>query len=569
MYRIDLPVDDDGLVERVLQALAFKYDDDVVKIDLKVYNPARIWKLYGTWARKGDNTPDRPHRKASILRDETSERLEVVSKEQLDDLALKIPQIQKQGLALSRNSGFNIETWIQKHKLPVKGPRDWSGGRLWVINPCPWNEAHTNNSAYIVELPNGAIGAGCHHSGCAGKDWHALRDIVEPGWRKKTWFASTDYGNAERLVVLHGDDLHYCHPFKKWFVWNGKRWKQDDTGEVIRRAKMTVRSISEEASKIEDDDKRKQKMWWALNSEGEKRIKSMIQLAQTELPVPVVPAQLDADPWLLNVLNGTIDLRSGKLQPHRREDLITKLAPVEWRGLDESLDLWDRFLDETTNGDDELKTFLQLAAGYSLTGDISEEVLYFVHGPAASGKSTFVEALKTAFGDYASTADFDVFLKRRDSGGPRNDIARLAGSRFVASIEVEEGKALAEGLIKSLTGGDVVAARFLYQEAFEFMPSFKLWLVANHAPKVAANDAAMWRRILRVPFEQVVPEERRDPTLKAKLRDPGFAGPAVLAWTVRGSLLWQNEGMQVPDCVKAATQEYREEMDPLRDFFED
>jgi putative DNA primase/helicase len=196
-------------------------------------------------------------------------------------------------------------------------------------------------------------------------------------------------------------------------------------------------------------------------------------------------------------------------------------------------------------------------------------VLFLVHGETNAGKSTFIEALKMVTGDYVSTADFETFVKSNKIGGVRNDIARLAGARLVVSIEVDEGKALAEGLIKSLTGGDSVAARFLYQEAFEFKPSFKLWLVANHAPKVAAHDGAMWRRILRLPFEHIVPEDRRNTSLKARLHDPVYAGPAILAWAVMGCLEWQRNGLKVPDCVKEATQEYRDEMDPLRDFISD
>ena len=192
-----------------------------------------------------------------------------------------------------------------------------------------------------------------------------------------------------------------------------------------------------------------------------------------------------------------------------------------------------------------------------------------MHGPAASGKSTFIEALKATLGDYATTADFEAFLSRRDVGGPRNDIARLAGARFVASIEVDEGKRLAEGLVKMLTGGDTVSCRFLHQEFFEYTPQFKLVLAANHAPKVREDDEAMWRRILRVPFEHVIPKDERDPLVKATLRDPTVAGPAILAWTVKGCLEWQSKGLGVPPRVEQATSAYREQMDPLKGFLDE
>ena len=378
----------------------------------------------------------------------------------------------------------------------------------------------------------------------------------------------TDLGNARRLVSLHGADLRYSHALQRWYVWDGRRWQPDTTGEVFRRAKATVAAIYAEAAAAADDEGRKAIGRWATRSEGEGRIRSMVSLAESEPKIPITTVQLDAEPWLLNCLNGTIDLRTGLLREHRRADLLTKLAPVEY---DPSarLDLWERVLDEATNGDAEFKAFLQRTAGYAATGDTSEEVLFFVHGPEATGKSTYLEALKAAFGEYAATADFESFLARRESGGPRNDIARLAGARFVASIEVDEGKRLAEGLIKMLTGGDTVSARFLYREAFEFRPSFKLFLAANHAPAVRDDDAAMWRRILRVPFEHSVPKEKRDPKVKATLRDPSVAGPAILAWAVRGCLDWQRNGLGVPPVVERATQAYREAMDPLTDFLED
>jgi putative DNA primase/helicase len=229
-------------------------------------------------------------------------------------------------------------------------------------------------------------------------------------------------------------------------------------------------------------------------------------------------------------------------------------------------ELWERFLSEATGGDRDICDFLQRAIGYSLTGDVSEEVLFFVHGPAAAGKSTFLEAIKAALGDYSKSADFETFVQRREVGSVRNDIAELAGRRFVVSIEIDEGKKLAEGLVKLITGGDTVRARFLYQEAFEYVPQFKLWLAANHAPKVKHDDMAMWRRILRIPFEQAIPKDRRDPAIKARLKDVRESGPAILAWAVEGCLRWRSERLGVPKTVQAATEEYRLDMDPLRDF---
>jgi putative DNA primase/helicase len=195
-------------------------------------------------------------------------------------------------------------------------------------------------------------------------------------------------------------------------------------------------------------------------------------------------------------------------------------------------------------------------------------VLLFLHGPAATGKSTFIEVLKATLGEYARTADFDTFLRRKGDRGIPSDIARLAGARLVVGDEVEEGKALAEGLIKQLTGGDTVTARFMYRDYFEFRPAFKLWLVANARPQVSADDAAMWRRILQVPCTTVVPEHERDDKLKSRLKAPEHLA-AVLAWAVQGCLEWQEIGLAVPDSVRAYTEDYRHEADPFATWVTD
>jgi len=294
----------------------------------------------------------------------------------------------------------------------------------------------------------------------------------------------------------------------------------------------------------------------------------MATLAASEYPVVARAAQLDADPWLLTVGNGTLDLRTGELRPHARDDLISKLSTVRYDQGARST-LWERFLATTTGDDAELAEFLQRLAGYTLTGDTSEKILLFAHGPTATGKSTFLEAVKAALGEHAATADFETFLKRRGDAGIRNDIARLAGARMVVSVEVDDGKALAEGLIKTLTGGDTVAARFMYREHFEFTPRFKLWLAANHRPRVRADDDAMWRRIVQLPFTHTLPESERDPTLKARFRNDPDIRAAVLAWAVQGCLEWQQRGLDIPACVRDYTEEYRRENDPLAEWIAD
>lgn len=378
-------------------------------------------------------------------------------------------------------------------------------------------------------------------------------------------YHTTDLGNAGRFVERHGRDLRYCFPIESWFCWDGVRWSTDRTGQVDRLAKETVRHIYHEASQALGDETRKRLAKWAVTSESIGRLRALALLARSEPGVPVLPDGFDADPLLLNVRNGTIDLRTGELRPHRREDLITRLVPVEYDP-DVTSPLWERFLDQTTGGDRDLLGYLQRAVGYTLTGKTDLENLFFIYGPTRTGKSTFLEALKGVLGDYCRTADFGTFLQEHKVGSPRADIARLRGARMVVSVEVEEGSQLASALLKMLTGGDTVTARALYQDSFEFRPAFKLWLAANAAPRVSDQDKGIWERIRRLPFVCSVPRERRDPLLKERLRDPEIGGPAVLAWAVRGCLAWQREGLGTCAAVERSTNDYRQSMNPLREF---
>jgi len=291
-----------------------------------------------------------------------------------------------------------------------------------------------------------------------------------------------------------------------------------------------------------------------------------LSLAQSEPGIPITQKQFDCDLWLLNCQNGTINLRTGILRRHERADYITKMVSVKYVPDAQSV-LWDNFLRRALP-DDEVRAFVQRAAGYSLTGDVGEEVLFFLYGPPATGKTTFLRAIEGCLGDYAATTDFETLIVNKNRNGPRNDIARLAGRRFVSSVEVEDGRRLAESLINQLTGGEIVTARFMYQESFEFIPQFKLWLAANNQPRISGIDGAIWRRILQIPFDIQIPKEERDHQLKIRLHKPQETA-AILNWLIEGCLAWQREGLSPPKAVLAATEDYRTTMDPLEEFITD
>ena len=242
--------------------------------------------------------------------------------------------------------------------------------------------------------------------------------IAAGGKTTSSNFNLTDLGNSERFIAHHGEQTLYCYLWRAWLAWAETRWKRDDAGRVHRLAKETVRSIYREASYAEEEDRRKGLAKHAAASESETRIRAMVELAKSEAPVS--PDELDADPWLLNVLNGTIDLRTGELREHRREDLITKLAPIEYDPRAEA-PAWEAFLERVLPGE-ELRAFVQRAAGYSATGDTSEQCMFIHHGPGANGKSTFQEAVSAALGDYAMRTPTETLLVKREGGIP-NDVA--------------------------------------------------------------------------------------------------------------------------------------------------
>jgi len=374
-------------------------------------------------------------------------------------------------------------------------------------------------------------------------------------------FNLTDLGNAERFAARHGEGVRYCYPWRKWLVWTGAHWERDDAGRVHRLAKETVRAIYREASDAKVEDRRKALAKHAAASESETRIRAMVELSKSERPIS--PDELDADPWLLNVKNGTIDLRTGELREHRREDLITKLAPVEYDPHAVAPAL-EAFLERVLPGE-ELRGFVQRAAGYSATGNTSEQCMFIHHGPGANGKSTFQEAVSAALGDYSMRTPTETLLVKR-AGGVPNDVARLKGARFVTASETEEGRRLAESLVKDLTGQDTISARFMWAEWFDFKPTHALHLSTNHKPEIRGTDAAIWRRIRLIPWAVTIPAVEQDKKLPEKLRGEL---PGILAWIVRGCSEWLREGLKAPEEVRQATRAYRAEMDVLAAFLAD
>jgi putative DNA primase/helicase len=318
----------------------------------------------------------------------------------------------------------------------------------------------------------------------------------------------------------------------------------DETGEPERRAKATAEAIRYEADGSDDDSRREALRKHASRSQSAGKLKAMLQVAETEREVVIRPEQLDRDPHVLNCKNGTLDLMTGELRPHKREDLLTMLAPVEFSPT-ATCPTFERFLDRITNRDKELANFLQRVAGYSLTGESKEKIFFVLRGEGDNGKTTFLEAIRYVLGEYAGQVPIDSLLKRKENSIP-NDIAQLRGKRFVTSSEPPAGRAFNDSLMKYLTGTGTLQARLLYKEFFDFTPNFKLFIDANRKPKVAGDDKAMWNRIRLIPFDAVITDAEKDKDLIDKLK---AEASGILAWMVRGCLAWQKEGLRPPECV--------------------
>ncbi|WP_242291279.1 MULTISPECIES: phage/plasmid primase, P4 family [unclassified Bacillus cereus group] len=380
-------------------------------------------------------------------------------------------------------------------------------------------------------------------------------------------FHLTELGNAERIAYYHGENVRYCNELE-WLIWNGKHWHEDSKRQIEAITAKTLRAIYGEAKATEDKYQSKLLHDWAKKCERRSiRINSILDVRPM---VSVKKKELDAHNFLFNCDNGVIDLKTGELLPHDRDLLLTKISPIKYDRNAECPN-WKAFLEsifKTPAGepDYELINYLQKAIGYSLTGVTKEQVMFFLFGNGRNGKSTFINIIQDLLGDYGRQTNSDTFLKKRNDSGINNDVARLDGARFVSAVESEEGQQLSEALVKQITGGEKMSARFLRQEYFEFTPEFKVFFTTNHKPIVKGSDEGIWRRIMLIPFTVTIPKDKIDYDLPDKLAKEM---PGVLRWAVEGCMKWQAEGLRAPEAVKAATAEYREDMDILAPFIDE
>jgi putative DNA primase/helicase len=373
----------------------------------------------------------------------------------------------------------------------------------------------------------------------------------------------TEAGAAERFVHLHGNDLRYDHRRRRWLVWQGHRWAPDTDAAVTRIALEFSRHWQHDALEISDTRRRKDTFTFAIALERRDRLTSLLAFARDLKPIADAGDRWDADPWLLGVPNGVLDLRTGTLRPGARNDRLTMSTAAAYNAT-ATCPQWEQFLTDVFENNADLVAFVHRAVGYSLTGDTGEQCLFFCHGAGSNGKGTLLNTLRhIVLGDYGHALPFSALEYDPRPGAASNELAALFGRRFVVSSEASESRRLDEGRVKWITGCDPIRARFLYCESFEFVPAAKFWLAANHKPIVRDDSHGFWRRMRLIPFTRVFGV---DATLGGRL---AAEASGILAWAVRGCLDWQQQGLCPPTAVVQATADYQRDSDPLGQFVDE
>jgi putative DNA primase/helicase len=378
-------------------------------------------------------------------------------------------------------------------------------------------------------------------------------------------YSLNDLYHAQRVVEFYGHHIRHCKELGGFLVWNNRRWTPDQTGQVwrwiIRAASQAYRADFTNTP----DHERLRLNRWITRAETSKNIQAVRSQLQAQPEIIAAADDFDRAPWLFNVNNGTIDLQTGKLREHRPDDMITKLAPTDFNPDCPKPGLWLNFLNEIFDGNADLIPFIHRACGYALTGSVTEQKLFFLHGLGANGKTTFLETLMFVMGDYARRLPSELLFTSRHDTHPTG-FADLKGCRLAVTSETEFGRPLAEATVKRLTGGDRLAARRMRQNYFEFEPTHKIFMCGNHLPVIHGTDHALWRRIALIPFGVTIPPERQDKDLPQKLR---AEAPGILTWLVTGCLEWQKKELADPPAITDATSSYRSDMDVLGAFLAD
>lgn len=371
----------------------------------------------------------------------------------------------------------------------------------------------------------------------------------------------TELRMSERLVDRFGDELRYCNALGGWHVWTGTHWALDEKRAARERAKDIARSIAHEAAEAGDAE-----LFRAAKRAGSSAgVSAILDLASSTPGVVFAASESNRDPWALNCTNGTLDLRTGNLRKHDKSDVITRCCPCAYNP-NATAPEFERFLAEV-QPDPEVRAYLARLLGYAANGIVREHILGVLWGVGQNGKSVLADCCAAALGDYARPGPASLIVANKASEPHPSDVATCAGSRLVLVHETKRGAEFDSSKVKLLTGGDLLTARFMRQDFFVFAPSHTLVMLTNYKPQADGADAALWRRVQLVPFDVVIPEERRDTRLKERIVENEL--PGVLRWLVAGGLEWQRTGLAPPKVIRDQTEQYRSGEDSVSTFIEE
>src|SRR5690625_566471 len=384
---------------------------------------------------------------------------------------------------------------------------------------------------------------------------------------KQKHYSYDDTGNAERFTDAYGDILRYSYTRKNWYFYDGKRWLIDQEGKIKNLADEVIENMKKEKIYVADgtDEEEAKKLFMRHLKATRNHNGKTNMIKESQHLVSITQEQFDNDPHVFNVQNGYLDLKSGLLKDHDKEKHFTKISNVEFTDKADC-PLWDDFLNQIFDGDKELIKYIQRAVGYSLSGSTEEQMMFILYGNGRNGKSVFLDIINELFGSYSTNIQPQSIMVKQQSNNANPDIAKLDGARFVTTTEPSEGMRFDEGLVKQMTGGDRITARFLHENEFEYIPQFKLWMATNHKPIIRGTDDGIWRRMAVIPFTVQIPENQVDKRLPHKLKREINA---ILNWAVEGYLMWQEEGLSEPQAIKDQRKSYRTEMDSIEAFIEE
>jgi putative DNA primase/helicase len=381
--------------------------------------------------------------------------------------------------------------------------------------------------------------------------------------------ALTDLGNAEYFAHQHGENIRYITDNKLWLIWNGKQWRPDNTGEIERLARDSVRSQYDLLKQLSSDfDKQKALLSHIKRSESKPKLDAIMSMARFSDSIPIRTTELDANHFYFNCNNGTIDLTTGELLPHNKLDQLSKISPVNYNPKAKA-PRWNQFLKEVFKGDQDLINFIQRIMGYCLTSDTREESVFILYGRGQCGKSKFIDIIRHILADYIKDTPMETFTERNDTNTA--DLAALVNSRVVTASEADDHKSFNESLLKKISGRDPVTCRYLYCNYFTYTPTYKVLIATNDVPSFRSQSFAMKRRIKIIPFKQRFydPEDGKKPVKDDQVGFKLLAeAEGILAWMVQGCLMWQESGLHVAQVSKKEVADLFEAQDPLVDFLQ-